>query len=434
LKKYVIRGGNPLEGEVRISGGKNAAVAIIPAALLVNGVCIIENVPVVNDVILLTKIMSNMGAKVSFLDKTTLRIDSTEIHTCAAISELVRKMRASYYLIGALLGRFGNAQVGLPGGCDFGVRPIDYHIRGFEALGATVTIEHGIVNAVAENGVKGTSLSLDFPSVGATINIMMAAVLAEGTTVIENAGKEPHIVDIANFLNAMGAEIRGAGTDTIKIKGVKELHGGRYEIIPDQIEAGTYMVMAAATGGRVKVSNVIPKHLESISAKLEEIGVTVEEDDDFITVSREPSQIMNKVNIKTLPYPGFPTDMQPQMSTLLCLANGTSIVTEGIYEHRFKYVDELRRMGAKMDVDGRVCVITGIEKFTGAAVTACDLRAGVSLVIAGLCAEGMTEISNVQLIERGYEDIVEKLRGLGASIGISDDEPQISEKTGENAG
>ncbi len=434
MKKYVIRGGNLLEGEVRVSGGKNAAVAIIPAALLVNGVCIIENVPVVNDVILLTEIMAEMGAKVSFLDKTTLRIDSTEIHTCAAVSELVRKMRASYYLIGALLGRFGKAQVGLPGGCDFGVRPIDYHIRGFEALGATVSIEHGIVNAFAENGVKGASMSLDFPSVGATINIMMAAVLAQGTTIIENAGKEPHIVDIANFLNAMGAEIRGAGTDTIKIKGVSELHSGRYEIIPDQIEAGTYMVAAAAVGGKVKVTNVIPKHLESISAKLEEIGVNVEEDDDFITVSRAPGQAMNKVNVKTLPYPGFPTDMQPQIATLLCLANGTSIVTEGIYEHRFKYVDELRRMGAKMNVDGRVCVISGIDHFTGASVCACDLRAGVSLVIAGLCAEGMTEITNVHLIERGYEDIVEKLRGLGASIGVVDDESQTAENAGINAG
>ena len=434
MKKYVIRGGNPLEGEVRVSGGKNAAVAIIPAALLVKGVCIIENVPIVNDVKLLTKIMSEMGAKVSFLDKTTLRVDSTEINTCAAVSELVRKMRASYYLIGALLGRFGKAQVGLPRGCDFGVRPIDYHIRGFEALGATVSIEHGIVNAVAENGIKGTSMSLDFPSVGATINIMMAAVLAQGTTVIENAGKEPHIVDIANFLNAMGAEIRGAGTDTIKIKGVSELHGGRYEIIPDQIEAGTYMVAAAAVGGKVKVSNVIPKHLESISAKLEEIGVTVKEDDDFITVSREPGQILNNVNVKTLPYPGFPTDMQPQIATLLCLANGTSVVTEGIYEHRFKYVDELRRMGAKMNVDGRVCVISGIDHFTGAAVSACDLRAGVALVIAGLCADGMTEISNVHLIERGYEDIIEKLKGLGASIGVIDDEPQTTETVSVSVG
>lgn len=434
MKKYIIRGGKSLDGEVRVSGGKNAAVAIIPAALLVDGVCIIENVPIVNDVILLAKIMSEMGAKVDFLNKTTLKVDSTEIHTYSAVSDSVRKMRASYYLIGALLGRFGKAKVGLPGGCDFGVRPIDYHIRGFEALGANVTIEHGIVNAYSEQGLTGTSLSLDFPSVGATINIMMAAVLASGTTVIENAGKEPHIVDIANFLNAMGAEIRGAGTDTIKIKGVSALHGGRYEIIPDQIEAGTYMVAAAAAGGCVKISNVIPKHLESISAKLEEIGVEVREEDDFVIVSRSLEKKLNKVNVKTLPYPGFPTDMQPQISTLLCLAEGTSVVTEGIYEHRFKYVDELRRMGAKMEVDGRVCIISGVDKFSGASVCACDLRAGVALVIAGLCADGITEISNVSLIERGYEDIVEKLRGLGASIGVSDDEISVTVSEPKNVG
>lgn len=424
MKKYIIRGCGSLNGEITVSGGKNAAVAIIPAALLVRGVCVIENVPEINDVTLLTDMMSRMGAKIQFSNKTTLKIDCTEINTCVADCDAVRKMRASYYLIGALLGRFGKAKVGLPGGCDFGVRPIDYHIKGFEALGAAVRIEHGIVNAEAENGLKGTSLSLDFPSVGATINIMLAAVLAEGMTVIENAGKEPHIVDIANFLNAMGADIKGAGTDTIKIKGVESLHGGRYEIIPDQIEAGTYMVAAAAVGGRVVVKNVIPKHLEAVSAKLAEIGITVEEDDDFITVSREPGSAINKTNVKTLPYPGFPTDMQPQIATLLCLADGTSIVTESVYEHRFKYVDELRRMGAKIDVDGRVCVITGIEKFTGAAVRACDLRAGVSLIIAGMCAEGMTEISDVEYIERGYENIVEKLRGIGASIGIVEDKPE----------
>lgn len=423
MKKYVISGGKPLYGEVSLSGGKNAVVGIIPATVLVKGTCIIENVPKINDVSELVDIMRKMGADVEYLDERTLKIDCSNVVSYVADYDAVRKLRASYYLIGALLGRFGHARVGLPGGCDFVERPIDYHIKGFEALGATVNIEHGIVVADAEK-LEGTSMNLDFPSVGATVNIMLAAVLADGLTVIENAGKEPHIVDIANFLNAMGAQIKGAGTDVIKIKGVSELHGGRYEIIPDQIEAGTFMAAAAAAGGRVTIKNVIPKHLESISAKIEASGATVEEFDDYIIVSRDAQTPINKVNIKTLPYPGFPTDMQSQMAALLCRADGTSIITETIYSHRFKYVDELRRMGAEMTVDGNICVIEGVEKLTGAAVRACDLRTGVTLIIAALIAEGITEISEVRYIERGYENIVDKFRDLGANIKVVDDEAE----------
>lgn len=429
MKKYVVSGGKTLNGEVSLSGGKNAVVGIIPAAVLVKGACVIENVPAINDVADLVEIMKKMGADVSYLDEKTLRIDCTDVVSYVADYDAVRKLRASYYLIGALLGRFGHARVGLPGGCDFVERPIDYHIKGFEALGAEVSIEHGIVVADAADGLKGTSMNLDFPSVGATVNIMLAAVLADGLTVIENAGKEPHIVDIANFLNAMGAQIKGAGTDVIKIKGVSELHGGHYEIIPDQIEAGTFMAAAAATGGRVTIRNVIPKHLESISAKIEESGAKIEEFDDYLIVSRDPSAHINSLNIKTLPYPGFPTDMQSQMAALLCRADGTSIITETIYSHRFKYVDELRRMGAKMTVDGSICVIEGVEKLTGASVRACDLRTGVTLVIAALIAEGITEISDVRFIERGYENLVEKLQSLGADIKVvnDDSEPVIKE-------
>ena len=314
---------------------------------------------------------------------------------------------------------------GLPGGCSFVERPIDYHIKGFEALGATVSIEHGIVIADAEK-LEGTAMNLDFPSVGATVNIMLAAVLADGLTVIENAGKEPHIVDIANFLNAMGAQIKGAGTDVIKIKGVSELHGGRYEIIPDQIEAGTFMAAAAAAGGRVTIRNVIPKHLESISAKIEASGATIEEFDDYIIVSRDENTPINKVNVKTLPYPGFPTDMQSQMAALLCRAQGTSIITETIFAYRFQYVDELRRMGANLTVDGNVCIVEGVEKLTGASVTAADLRAGIALGIAALRAEGITEISEVRFIERGYENLVDKLKALGANVKVADDEEETS--------
>lgn len=414
MKKYIIRGGQQLNGEVSISGAKNAAVAIIPATVLVKGKCTIENVPPIKDVELLLEMLNKMGANITHITKTTVVIDCTNINTYSVSdAEAVRKMRASYYLIGALLGRFGKARVGLPGGCDFGVRPIDQHIKGFQALGADVVIEHGIVSADAQH-LSGAQIYMDIVSVGATINIMLSAVLADGQTVIENAAKEPHIVDVANFLNSMGADIRGAGTDIIKIKGVPELYGGEYAIIPDQIEAGTYMVAAAATGGRVVIKNVIPKHLDSISAKLQEAGVTIEENDDYVVVFREKP--LSRVNLKTLPYPGFPTDMQPQMATLLCLANGTSTITEGVYDHRFQYVDELRRMGAKMMVDGKMCVIEGIDKFTGAKVRSCDLRAGVAMVIAGLCAEGITEIEDNEYIERGYDDIIKKFRNLGANI------------------
>ena len=423
MKKYVISGGKPLYGEVSLSGGKNAVVGIIPATVLVKGVCIIENVPNINDVRELYEIMENMGADISYIDEKTLRVDCTNVVSYVADYDAVRRLRASYYLIGALLGRFRHARVGLPGGCSFVERPIDYHIKGFEALGAKVSIEHGIVIADAEK-LEGTDMNLDFPSVGATVNIMLAAVLADGLTVIENAGKEPHIVDIANFLNAMGAQIKGAGTDVIKIKGVSELHGGRYEIIPDQIEAGTFMAAAAAAGGRVTIRNVIPKHLESISAKIEAAGATIEEFDDYIIVSRDENTPINKVNVKTLPYPGFPTDMQSQMAALLCRAKGTSIITETVFAHRFQYVDELRRMGANLTVDGNVCIVEGVEKLTGAAVTAADLRAGISLVIAALSAEGITEISEVRFIERGYENLVEKLRSLGANVKVVNDEAE----------
>lgn len=420
MDKYLIKGHKELYGEITVSGCKNAAVAIIPATLLVKGTCVIENVPDIKDVHLLLHILRNMGAEIVQIDATTVSINCTKVHETSVSDEVtVRKLRASYYIIGALLGRFASARVGLPGGCDFGDRPIDQHIKGFTALGASVAIEHGVVNASADRLV-GTSVYLDVVSVGATINIMLAAVGAEGTTVIENPAKEPHVVDVANFLNAMGAEVKGAGTDVIKIKGGKELHGGTYAIIPDQIEAGSYMVAAAAAGGRVTVKNVIPKHMESITAKLEEAGVTIEEYDDYIVVERHGG--LRKVNVKTLPYPGFPTDMQPQMTTLLCLAEGTSIVTEGIYDHRFKYIEELRRMGAKADVDGKVCVVEGVGRFMGASVKACDLRAGVALVIAGLAAEGITELCGIEHIERGYENLIEKFRQIGANITkISDD-------------
>ena len=431
MKKYIIKGGNKLYGDVFLSGGKNAVVGIIPATVLVKGVCIIENVPEINDVAVLVEILTQMGAKINYIDRKTLRIDCTDIVSYVADYDAVRKLRASYYLIGALLGRFGRAKVGLPGGCGFVERPIDYHIKGFEALGATVNIEHGVVSAEADE-LTGTSMSLDFPSVGATVNIMLAAVRAKGLTVIENAGKEPHIVDIANFLNAMGADIKGAGTDVIKIRGVEELTGGTYEVIPDQIEAGTFMVAAAAAGGRIKIHNVIPKHLEAISAKLEEAGAMIEEYDDYIVVSRDESQPIKKVNVKTLPYPGFPTDMQSQMASMLCLAEGTSIITETIYAHRYSYVDELRRMGAKMTVDGNVCVIEGVEKFTGASVKASDLRAGVALIIAAICADGITELHDVQYVERGYENIIEKLRSIGVAARVVSDDDEVENAITEN--
>ena len=404
-----------LHGEVEISGAKNAAVAIIPAALMVNGVCRIENIPQISDTDMLLTILTHMGAKVRFINNSTIEIDCTDVHYQDVPFDLTRKIRASYYLIGAMLGRFGCAKTTMPGGCNFGVRPIEQHIKGMTALGADVDVKNGFVYADARDGrLHGARIYLDKVSVGATMNIILAATLAQGRTIIENAAREPHIVDLANFLNSMGADIRGAGTDTVKVNGVDKLHGGSYTIIPDQIEAGTYMVAAAATGGEVLVKNVIPKHLECISAKLRETGTIVQEYEDSVLV--KGASTLRKANVKTLPYPGFPTDMQPQMGTLLCLAKGTSVITEGIYDNRFKYVNELRKMGAEIQVDGRVAVIEGGSKLTGAVVQACDLRAGAAMVIAGMCASGTTVVEDIHFIERGYENFVGKLSALGAEI------------------
>ena len=429
MEKYVIKGGKPLQGEVEISGAKNAAVAIVPAARMVDGVCRIENMPQISDTDMLLTILSQLGAKVRVLCPGTIEIDSRNVRFCDAPFELMRKIRASYYLIGAMLGRFGSAKTTMPGGCNFGVRPIDQHIKGMTALGAEVDVRNGFVYAEAPDGkLHGAKIYLDKVSVGATMNIILAATMASGRTTIENAAREPHIVDLANFLNSMGADIRGAGTDTIKVNGVERLHGGSYSIIPDQIEAGTYMVAAAATGGEVLVKNVIPKHLDCISAKLRETGTIVQEYEDSVLVKGNGH--LRRANVKTLPYPGFPTDMQPQMGALLCMANGTSVITEGIYDNRFKYVNELRKMGADIQVDGRIAIFEGGAQLTGAPVMACDLRAGAAMVIAGLCAKGVTEIEDIHFIERGYENFVGKLRALGADITIADypDEPEIREK------
>ena len=416
MTKYIVHGGKPLFGEVEISGAKNAAVAIIPAAILVDGVCRIENIPQISDVTAILKILEQLGASIRSINRHTVEIDSRHIHTTRTSYELSRKLRASYYLIGALLGRFGRAEVAMPGGCNFGgVRPIDQHVKGFSALGAGVTTEGGYINAIVESGrLTGANIYLDVVSVGATMNIMMAAALAQGDTVIENCAKEPHIVDLANFLNSMGAEIMGAGTDVIKIRGVERLSGGSYSIIPDQIEAGTYMTAVAAAGGEVLIRNVIPKHLEPITSKLEKAGATIEEFDDSLRVYRTGD--LEPLNIKTMPHPGFPTDMQPLMTVLLTLAKGTSIITEGIWENRFRYVDELTRMGANIQVDGRVAVIEGVQELLPAPMRAADLRAGAALVVAALAADGVSEVDEICHIERGYEDIVEKLRGLGADI------------------
>ncbi len=415
MEKYVIRGGRPLFGEVTISGAKNAAVAVIPAAILVDGICRIENIPKVRDVTIQLEILRELGAGVRLVNQNTVEIDCRNIKNYQATSELNRRLRASYYLIGACLGRFKRAEVSMPGGCNFGgVRPIDQHIKGFEALGARIDIRNAIVYADAQNGLRGDTVYLDTVSVGTTMNVLLAAVLAEGQTVIENAAKEPHIVDLANFLNSMGADVMGAGTDVIKVRGVQKLHGGTYSIIPDQIEAGTYMAAVAATGGSVLIKNVIPKHLDCITAKLHELGVQVEEGDDSVRVTRHGG--LHKINLKTLPYPGFPTDMQPQLATVLCLAEGTSIVTEGVWDNRYRYVDELRRMGARIQVDGKVAIIEGIDSLSGAPVRACDLRAGAAMVIAGLAAKGQTEVEEIMHIERGYEDLVKKLQGMGAQI------------------
>ena len=418
MTKYLIHGGNPLHGTIHISGAKNAAVAIIPAALLVDGVCRIENVPQISDVTLILQILQELDADIRTVNRTTVEVDCSHIRNRQVPYELARKIRASYYLVGALLSRFGWAEVPLPGGCDLGGRPVDQHIKGFVAMGAEVDVRSGLIYARVPNGSRlaGGQVYLDIVSVGATMNIMLAATLAAGLTVIENAAKEPHIVDLANFLNSMGADIRGAGTDVIKIRGVSRLRGGTYSIIPDQIEAGTYMTAVAAAGGEVLIKNIIPKHLDCITAKLVEMGVEVEEQDDALLLRREGP--LSRVNVKTMPYPGFPTDMQPQIASVLCIAQGTSVLTEGVWDNRYRYVDEFRRMGAHIQVDGKVAVIEGVDHLTGAPVHACDLRAGAAMVVAGLAAQGATEIDGIHHIERGYETIVEKLANLGADIQI----------------
>lgn len=413
MDKIVISGGQRLKGTVSVSGAKNAAVAIIPAAALSDGICRIENVPNIRDITLMCRILSDMGANVRLINKNTIEIDPRKMFSSVAPFDLMRNMRASCYLLGVLLGKFSEANVCLPGGCDFGLRPIDQHLKGFAALGADYSLENGMVKVKCDK-LTGNNIYLDVVSVGATVNIMLAAVKAEGLTVIENAAKEPHIVDLANFLNCMGADIFGAGTDVIKIRGVESLKGATYSIIPDQIEAGTYMVAAAATGGDVVVENIIPKHLESITAKLEEMNVELEKSDESIRVSC--SKPLKKCNIKTMPHPGFPTDMQPQITTLLSKVSGTSMVNEAVWDNRFRYVEELCRMGAKISVDGRMAVIEGVKELKGAPVKATDLRAGAALIIAGLSAQGTTTIDEIQHIERGYENIVEKLASLGADI------------------
>ncbi len=413
MDKFIIKGGKRLTGEVEISGAKNAAVAIIPAVILADEPCILENVPIIRDVSISLKILYEMGAKITYLGMHTVKIDASGITEPIVPYEMAKHMRASYYFLGTLLGKFSRARVSMPGGCYLGDRPIDQHLKAFSALGAKCANDHGMIDIQADSLI-GAQIYFDCVTVGATINAMLAAVKARGLTVIENAAKEPHVVDLANFLNSMGADIMGAGTDVIKIRGVKRLKGASYAIIPDQIEAGTYMTAAAATKGDILIKNVIPKHLESITAKLEKIGVTVEEFDDSVHVYVDGPLV--RTNVKTMVHPGFPTDMQPQISALLCLAEGTSIVTEDIFSNRFRYVDQLRRMGADISVDGKVAVIEGVTELMGAPVTAPDLRAGAALVIAGLAAHGVTEIEDIYHIERGYENIEEKLRGLGADI------------------
>ena len=421
MKQYIIKGGRPLQGEVQIGGAKNAALGIIVAAIMADEPVLIENLPEVDDVKVLLDAIEGIGAIVERIDEHTVRINGAVINDVNVDVEYIRKIRGSYYLVGALLGKYKKAVVALPGGCQIGSRPIDQHLKGFEQLGATVTIHNGKIDAYAETLI-GSHIYLDCPSVGATINIMMAACMAEGKTIIENPAKEPHIVDVANFLNSMGANIKGAGTDTIRIRGVERLHGSEYSIIPDQIEAGTYMIAAAATGGDVYIRNVIPKHLEAITAKLIEIGAKVEEYDDCVRVHSNGR--MGYANVKTMPYPGFPTDMQPQMVTLLALSEGVSIVTETIFETRFKYISELRRMGSNINVEGNAAIITGVEGFTGATVSAPDLRAGAALVIAGLVADGFTTVEQIQYIERGYENFEDKIRGLGGFIEKVDDDDE----------
>lgn len=422
-QKYVVKGGTPLVGEVVIGGAKNAALPVLAAAVMTDGCCHIDNMPNVRDINVLLQAMEQIGAGVNRIGENEVVITGNGIEPDGVVdNEYIRKIRASYYLIGALLGKYKKAQVALPGGCAIGARPIDQHIKGFEALGAKVTIEHGMIKAEAEHLV-GTHIYMDVVSVGATINIMMAASLAEGNTIIENAAKEPHVVDVANFLNCMGADIRGAGTDVIRINGKEKFGNCEYSIIPDQIEAGTFMVAAAVTKGDITVKNVIPKHLESITAKLTEIGVEVTEFDDAVRVVAK--QRLKPTQIKTLPYPGFPTDMQPQMAITLALSDGISMVTESIFENRFRYVDELTRMGARIQVEGNTAIITGVPKYTGAEVSAPDLRAGAALVIAGLAAEGITQVDNIGYIHRGYEKFEQKLQELGGQIKLVQTEKEL---------
>lgn len=413
LEKFIIHGGKPLKGEVRISGAKNAAVAILPAVLLADSPCVIENLPNISDVSAILNVMQCLGAQIRLINKSSVEINPRHVNSFVVTKEMAEGMRASSYFLGALLGRMNRARVAPPGGCNFGVRPIDQHIKGFEALGAKITFENGMVDAKAEK-LSGASVYLDVVSVGATINIMLAAVKAKGLTVIENAAREPHIVDLANFLNSMGANIMGAGTSVIKIRGVERLEGTGYSIIPDQIEAGTYMAAVVAAKGDVLITNVTPKHLESIAAKLKEMGAEITEYDEAVRVvmNRRP----RKCNVKTMPHPGFPTDMQPQIATVLAIAEGTSIVTEGVWDNRFRYVDQLTLMGADIQVDGKMAVITGVENLNASPVKAVDLRAGAAMIIAGIMADGKTEIEDIDHIDRGYENVVEKFTALGADI------------------
>lgn len=414
MEKYIISGGRPLKGEVSISGFKNAAVAILPATVLANDVCVLENVPDISDIRAEIDILKELGAKVRRISSTVLEIDTSTINITEVPLELGQKMRASYYFLGSMLSRFGKASVPMPGGCNLGARPIDQHLKAFTALGAENSLDYAMVNVESDN-LTGAHVFFDVNSVGATINAMLAAVMAEGTTILENVAKEPHIVDVANFLNVMGANVRGAGTDVIKIHGVKKMHGGTYSIVPDQIEAGTFMVAAAASRGDILIKNVIPKHLEPITSKLRIVGATVEEYDDSVRVIGIDGAY-NTTNIKTMPHPGFPTDLQPVMGVLLCFAKGTSIITEGIWDNRFRYCDELNKMGANIQVEGRVAVFEGVEALRPAPVSATDLRAGAALVVAALCAEGQSEVYEIRHVERGYVDIVKKFQQLGGDI------------------
>jgi UDP-N-acetylglucosamine 1-carboxyvinyltransferase len=423
MEQYVIKGGNPLNGEVDISGAKNAALALLAASVMTEDTVTITNLPDVRDINVLIESIRDIGATVNRVDKNCVQINGGTINSVTVDYEYIKKIRASYYLLGALLGRFHKAEVALPGGCDIGTRPIDQHIKGFNALGAKVLIEHGMIKTEAQE-LLGNHIYMDVVSVGATINVMLAAVLAEGRTIIENAAKEPHVVDVANMLSSMGANIKGAGTDVIRIKGVEKLHGTEYAVIPDQIEAGTFMFAAAATNGNVLVKNVIPKHLEAITAKLLEIGCSIEEYDDAVRVIG--TKDLRSTHVKTLPYPGYPTDMQPQIAVTLAVSRGTSIVTESIFENRFKYVAELARMGANVKVEGNTAIINGVDGLTGAQISAPDLRAGAALVIAGLVAKGYTIVDDIVYIQRGYEDFEGKLRGLGAMIEKVSSEEEVT--------